>query len=213
MRLPFKSPWTARVGNLLRQLKRPKAAETVAPFPFRATQQWDDAFSRVESYLRAHHIGSRIVTTELTTEIIKAARKLAQELPAEPPVTLAMQITQARLGEWLVASMGTGDWTDQRVRAKGRLALYVSNVSKDEPAAVCRADALPDSIARKFRSVEIQPTPELDRVTMPPSVLEFELADMVERRWTTFSRSVFFKASAGWMVIAGVGCLTWFAMH
>lgn len=212
MRLQLYAPWASRAREVLRRRTRPAApAITTAPFP--VSKDWDEAHTRVESYLRAHGIDSRILIAEFTREIVKAARDLAKRHPAEKPVALAMQLTHARLGEWLVSAMGKGDWADQRFRARGRLALLMSELPQRQPEALTAVEELSAELRTKLATLELQPSPELRRVSMPPSTLEFTLGQAIEDKWTTFHRSVFVKASASWLIIAGAAGLTWFATH
>ena len=129
MRLQFKTQW-ANLHTLMRrrQFGSPERipAGNAPEGPVNA--DWDEAFLRVESYFRAHQIESRVLLNQLTSEIISAARLLARDLPEVPPVTVAMRMAHARIGEWLVRALGEGHWADERFRARGRLALLLTKL-------------------------------------------------------------------------------------
>src|SRR5436190_1545812 len=137
MRLRFKKEWAHRVQAVLGRrlpLHPVNGTGTQSTPPFLpANAAWDEAFLRVESYLRAHQIESRVLLNQRTTEILAAARALAARHPEEAPVTLAIQVAHARIGEWLVHSLGEGDWADERFRARGRLALLMAEVPRKYP--------------------------------------------------------------------------------
>ncbi|HUR60163.1 MAG TPA: hypothetical protein VM029_20740 [Opitutaceae bacterium] len=175
------------------------------------TPDWDEAYLRVESYLRAHHIESRMQLSRLTTDIIAAARTLSLQEPTEAPVTLAIRIAQARIGEWLVHALGEGDWKDERFRARGRLALLMSNLPHECPERFLSFDDLPSKMRDRLATAKLEPGPTVRLAGMPPAPLEFSLTGAVEEKWTTFSRSAFFQASASWLFIATIAGVVWLA--
>src|SRR5688572_9771073 len=148
MRLQFKSKWAHRVQAVLRlgPLGEPieRTAQPAPALPI--TAAWDDAFLRVESYLRAHQIESRVILNHLTTDILTAARALAVEHPEEAPVTLAINVTHARIGQWMVDALGEGDWADERFRARGRLALLMAEIPQRCPEKFLSLEELPSEI-------------------------------------------------------------------
>jgi hypothetical protein len=211
MRLSFKSLWAHRVQGVLR--RRPPVNGTGAPaapapaLPVDA--DWDEAFLRVESYLRAHHIESRVLLSRLTTEILTAARSLAGQLPGEAPVTIAMRVAHARIGDWLQTALGEGDWADERFRARGRLALLLSEIPHQAPERFLAPEPLAPPLRDRLQVAGLAPAPGMLPTGMPPAPLEFPLAEIAEEKWETFSRSTFFRAAASWFLFLGLLGATW----
>lgn len=185
------------------------AAPATPPVP--ANADWDEAFVRVESYLRSHHLESRVLLTHLTTEILKSARALASQMPAEAPVTIAMRVAHAHIGEWLQGVLHEGDWADERFRARGRLALLMSELPQQCPERFLSNEPLPTAVADRLVESRLEPAPEFRLTPMPPAMLEFPIADYAEEKWVTFSRSTFSRAAASWVVFIGVLGAAWFA--
>lgn len=214
MRLRFNSKWTQRFQAALRYqpMQAPGVSPALAdsaPAEVPVNAEWDEAFLRVESYLRAHQIESRVLLNRLTTDIVVAARALASEHPGEPPVTLAIQVAHARIGEWLVHTLEGGDWTDGRFRARGRLALLMADIPQRCPELFLGSEELPPELQVRMRSARLAAGPEMRLTPMPPSPLEFPKANVGEN-WVTFSRSAFSRAAASWLVIAGGIGVFWF---
>jgi hypothetical protein len=174
-----------------------------------ANAEWDEAFLRVESYLRAHRIESRVLLNQLATEIINRARVVAAEHPDEPPVTVAMQVAHGLIGEWLCHTVGGGDWHDARFRARGRLAVLLADLPGRCPERFLREE-LSDEVRAGMASSQLEPGPEVRLSRMPSAPLEFSLSETVGQNWVTFSRSAFLRGSMSWMVIAGVIGAAWF---
>lgn len=212
MRLQFKTTWASRVQKALRRRPAPAAiapVPTLAAVP--ATADWDEAFARVESYLRAYQIESRVLLNRLTTEMIAAARALAVEHPQEAPVTLAIQVAHARMGEWLVYALGEGDWTDERFRARGRLALLLAEIPQKAPDRFLALEELPAATREQLATASLSVAPDLRLTSMPSASLEFPLTDAVAEKWVTFSRSTFLRATTSWILILGIVSMAWFA--
>jgi hypothetical protein len=187
---------------------RPAAAPVFAgPIP----AEWDEAFLRVESYLRAHHIESRLLLTRLTSEIVNDARGLAAQMPREAPVTIAMRLAHARIGEWMQRAMGRGDWSDERFRARGRLALLMSELPERCPEQFLGTEELPEEARKRLGESDLVAGPEMRPVTMPPAMLEFPLVEIAEEKWVTFSRSTFARAAASWVLFVSILGVAWYA--
>lgn len=209
MRSQFKIRWAHRVHAALRSRARhtlaDSAGEVVPP-----TSAWDEAFARVENYLRAHRIESRVLLNQLASDILKDARALADQQPDETPVTLAMQIAHARIGEWLQYALGEGDWADERFRARGRLAVLMAEVPERCPDLFLRHETLPPETRRQMASAELQAGPQLKLSSMPSAELDFPLGKIVDEKWTTFNRGIFLRTATSWMLLVGGLLAAWF---
>ena len=207
--------WRERMRSLTRNrgrssVSRRNDVDVAAADPARST--WDEAFSRVENYLGAHHLRSRELLNRRATEIIAEARRIAVQSPHEDPVQLSMHVLHLRIGSWMVRAYGQGDWADERFRAHGRLALLMANVARDGASQFLTEDYLPPVVEQKFRSVHLQPGPELRLSNMPPAPLAFIGGDTVAPAWQRSSRWAVARVAAVWIVAVMVlGAVTWAA--
>ncbi len=187
-------------------------------FPVLATAQptdaaWDEAFLRVESYLRAHHLESRMLLNALATEIIGEAREQVRANPGEDPVRAALRITRRRIGEWFDRAGLAADWSDERVRLRGRLALVLADIPGRWAKWFLSPAPVPPSLTTALTSGVLQAGPELRFSNMPPAPLEFgftapdDLSSLRRGRWHAL------RAAAAWLSIAGVFGVAWAASH
>lgn len=174
---------------------------------------WDEAFVRVESYLRAHHLESRVLLNRLANEIIDEARVLAAQEPGENPVVLAMEIAHARIASWFVRLFREGDWCDERFRARGRLALVMADMPGRWSQHFLSDEEVPRDFVEAMTSSTLQPGPELRFSNMPPAPLEFAFDDAEEQLRKTFNGRTFLRAAASWLVIAGLLGAAWMTTH
>lgn len=190
------------------------AAQT-APEP--AGPAWDEAFLRVESYLRAHQIESRIVLNRLVVEIVRAARAVA-ESPAGAgldPVSLAMREAERRTTEWFARVLGdAADPEDERLGTRGRIALVLADVPARWPQHFLASSPPPPELVEAMRAAYIEAGPELELTRMVPRPLDFgPIANVADEAWKTFARWPVLRALFGWALFIGLLAAAWFAFH
>jgi hypothetical protein len=188
----------------------PEAAQT-ATIP--ADPAWDEAFLRVESYLRSYGLESRVLLNRITLDIVHEARLRSLEGGGEHPVSLALRTTHVRIGKWFAHAGHSMDWEDERVRTQGRLALIVADLPGRWANHFLSAESVPAELAAAMGSFRMLPGPELRLGTMNPEPLEFGIMEpglhpVAGRRFWAAAR-----AAASWLVIFGFFGVAWAASH
>jgi hypothetical protein len=184
---------------------------SAAPSP--ADPAWDEAFLRVESYLRAHHLESRVLLNRLVAEIIEGARALAPQHPAEAPVALAMRITHARIGVWFARAGKDIDWAKERDRAHGRLALVIANLPGRWSNYFLSEGCVPPELTAAMASFQFQPGPELRLSNMPPAPLEFGFDETEQPRAGPHGLWLLMRTASSWLIVVGLAGAAWAASH
>jgi hypothetical protein len=171
---------------------------------------WDEAFMRVESYLRAHQVESRILLNRLTVEIIAAARVRAAAEPGSPPLKAAMDEANERLGAWF--SRLLGDERQRRVRLgpQGRLALMLTGVAQRWPQCFLAADEPPPELVAAMRASYVEVGPEMQFSNMAPRPIDLgPLANAAGDTWEMFRRRPWLRMVLALVVVAGLLALVW----
>ncbi len=174
---------------------------------------WDEAFLRVESYLRAHHLESRVLLNHLATDIITQARERARENPDLAPVTLAMGVTHERIGAWFARAGRDGDWSNERVRAADRLALVLADLPGRWANSFLSTERVPHELAVALGSATLEPGPELRFSNMPPAPLEFGFNNDGHPHPPNRGGRFLMRAGGSWLTIVGVLGVVWAASH
>ncbi|MCU0791598.1 MAG: hypothetical protein MUE42_01820 [Opitutaceae bacterium] len=181
---------------------------------------WDEAFLRVESYLRAHQIESRLVLNRLTVEIIRAARAKALEHKAAnrgtvDPVAVAMGEAERRTTAWFARVLGdAADPDDERLGTRGRIALVMADVPARWPRDFFADTPPPPELVEAMRAAYIEAGPELELTRMVPRPFDFgPIANVADEAWKTFARWPVLRAIFGWLVFLGLLAGAWFATH
>jgi hypothetical protein len=178
-----------------------------------ADPAWDEAFLRVESYLRAYHLESRVLLNQLATEIIDEARAGEPHSPSEPPVTRAMRVTRARIGAWCARAGNEFDEPNERNRAHGRLALVIANLTGRWSNHFFSAESVPSELSAAMASFRFQPGPELRFSNMPPAPLEFGFDETENPHARKQGLRFLARAACSWLVAAGLIGVAWAASH
>lgn len=174
---------------------------------------WDEAFRRVESCLRSHGIESRVQLNLQATDIIAAARQLAEVQPAIAPVTLAMQITEERICAWCRRILMVEGEGDERFHARARLALIMADVPVRWPQHFLAAGPIPRELIEAMQACSVQPGPEVVFTNMAPQPIELHPTPHLDALRSSFNRRTLFRAVALWVVIIGILGATWAASH
>ena len=184
-------------------------ADTSSTLPQSA---WDEAFLRVESYLHAHQIESRLLLTSLTTSIIEEAREGAKDQPDAHPVELSMNVVHQRMSGWFKEAFGEGNWNEQQFRARGRLSLVMTDMASSWAQQFLSSDRVQPDLAQRLNEAALQSGPELRLSKMPPAPIEFGFSDSDEGS-PAVSRWAPIPAIAIWIVVAGAMGAAWAATH
>lgn len=181
---------------------------------------WDEAFVRVESYLRALQIESRMQINRLVGEIIGMARERARREPDVDPVTLSMHVADERLERWFVRVLGptARHAARDRVGIRGRLALVMANVPARWPQHFMNdpdSDTpLPPELVAAMRASYLEAGPELKLTTMTPRQIDLgPIASAADETWKTFRRLPFLRAATAWLLIIAFFTLVWVVTH
>ena len=190
-----------------------------SPFPPEADGPgWDEAFLRVESYLRAHQIESRLVLNRLAMEIIHAAHAKADAAAPGTPtdaVGLAMREAERRTTAWFARVLGdAADPDDERLGTRGRIALVLADVPARWPQHFLAETPPPSELVDAMRAAYIEAGPELELTRMVPRPLDFgPIANVADEAWKTFARWPILRAVFAWLVFIGLLAAAWRATN
>lgn len=175
---------------------------------------WDEAFLRVESYLRSHRLESRILISRLTTEIVWSARVASVKRAQVSPVELAMEMADRRMSAWFLRVLGEGMLDEPRLGARGRLALVLADVPTRWPQYFLSDEAPPDDMVAAMRSAYVEAGPEMRFSNMVPRPIDLgPIASAAGETWSTLQRWPLLRAALGWLLIIGLLAGIWAATH
>lgn len=124
-----------------------------------------------------------------------------------------MDITQSRIGAWISRSGQEIDWTNERTRAQGRLALIVADMPGRWPNQFLSPEPFPEDLAAALASFRILPAPGMRLSNMAPEPLEFGILEPGDPRLKTRRIWVPMRAVVPWLLIFGFFGVAWASSH
>lgn len=137
--------------------------------------EWNEAFEKVENYLRAHRIDSHLHRTRLTQTILE--RVAAQHpLPRQDSLaTLAAAEAHLLLAAWFKQALGASLTQDEDPCTQGRVALLICDGPLRWPYAFLDEKSLPEDFATALRQSLIKAGPDLEHASMTPRDIDLGL--------------------------------------
>lgn len=174
---------------------------------------WEEAYAMVEGYYSALRIRNRLLLARIIALILRrAARRLPNE-PNQRPAELAMQEALTVVVDWFQRVLAM-ELPDQRLAARGRLALLLADMPGRWQRWFLRDSDWPDEFVAKMRSSYLAAGPAFQQRTMTPQALELPaVVTAANQGWEALGqlpwmRKIIALAILG-AIAAAVGLLLW----
>ncbi len=133
---------------------------------------WNEAYVRIEDYLRAHRIHNRLHQSRLIQTILERAARRHEANPALNPTALAAEEMDELMQRWFAAALGGGDPGGERIAAEGRLALLLCDGSEKWPYAFLDERVIPPDFGQAMRTGVIEAGPDMAVSSMVPRPID-----------------------------------------
>jgi hypothetical protein len=134
--------------------------------------EWNDAYVRVEDYLRAHRIHNRLHQSRLILRILERAARRHEQNPGLNPTTLAAEEAGRLMDAWFGEVLDEQNLTPDRIAIAGRLALLLTDGAQKNPYAFLNEEQIPPEFARAMRRSSIEAGPDLAVSSMVPRPID-----------------------------------------
>lgn len=170
-------------------------------------EAWDDAFEKVENYLRAHRFQSKVLLAEVVPEILARAHERYDRDSTQDPVRLASEEADRKLVSWFEEMMyGDEEQSPVAIGARGRLALLLMDAPRRWPQYMLRPrPELPDEFVKEFRKSFLKSGPDMDLTHMVPKQIDLgPITQMAESTITQLAKWPWVRSLILWGAIVGV---------
>jgi hypothetical protein len=174
-----------------------------------AAHDWDAAYERVESYLRAHQLRSRRQVARLADELVRAAQ--ANQREGETAVAAAMRVTDGCIGAWLTAVLGdSATRKRERVGVRGRLTMVITDAPARWPEQFLGEGAPPPEMIEAMRTAYLEAGPELEFSNMATRPIDLgPIANLAGDAWETWRRWPWLRMAVGWSLLLAAMVALW----
>lgn len=134
--------------------------------------EWNEAYVRVEDYLRAHRIHNRLHQSRLILQILERAARRHEAAPGAGPIALAAEETGRAMDAWFAEMLGRDGGADERLAVEGRVALLLCDGPSRWPYAFLDARQIPPDFREAMQRGVIQAGPDLAVSSMVPRPID-----------------------------------------
>lgn len=193
----------------------PLESITLPPWDPTRAEEWNDAYEKVENYLRACRVSSHLQRARLSALILQRVydRKLAQ--PSVPDASLpelAIVEVRERIAEWIGHHLPPHADGRALNLGEGMLAIYLCDGPTRWPYAFLDSYRMPAEYAAALSARVVRSGPDLAVSSMVPREMDLGLMpDLVGSAMETFESLPLLKTLLAWLFFLGVmGFLFWY---
>ncbi len=179
--------------------------ETIEPFipAWGTPEEWNSAYEKLESYLRAHEVDSHFHRAHLITMILRrVSRRWHGQTPPAPLATLAIEETNRLLNEWFSRIMELPPQSDSGfTAADGRVALFLCDAPLRWPYAFMEPRHIPEELKSAMKKSLMRAGPELQVSNMVPRPIDLGLIpEFADDAMDALNQRPIIKAFVGWLI-------------
>lgn len=182
--------------------------DTVESLPSRipATEEWDAAYQRVESYLHALQIRNRPALNRLVQRILEASLERIQNGEQGSPAEVAGKEMIHALAGWFRQVLELGDnESDDDVLLRGRMALIMSSLPPERQALILADDVHDQDFLSELRRAYQLSGPNFERVTMKARPLDLSApARVADQALRGLDRRPRMRFILVWLLVLGL---------
>ncbi len=171
--------------------------------------QWNDAYARVEDYLRAHRIHNRLHQSRLILRILERAARRHEENPRLNPTTLAAEEAGHMMDAWFGEILRDQDLSADRIAVAGRVALLLTDGPQKNPYAFLNEEQMPAEFTQAMRQSSIEAGPDLAVSNMVPRPIDLgTITEVAGETIERFEKWPLLRALFLWLVFtAALGAI------
>ncbi|MBM4152924.1 MAG: hypothetical protein FJ220_05325 [Kiritimatiellaceae bacterium] len=165
--------------------------------------EWNSAYEKLESYLRAHEVDSHLHRAHLITVILRRVSAREQDPSSPKPLpTLVIEEANELLNQWFMQIMDLPKDTDVNfTAADGRVALFLCDGPLRWPYAFLEPERVPEGLKKAMRKSLMRSGPELQISSMVPRPIDLGLIpEFADDAMDALNRMPIIKALVGWVV-------------
>lgn len=164
-------------------------------------EAWNDAYVRVEDYLRAHRIHNRLHASRLILQILERAARRHAENPKLDPTSLAAEEIEAEMDRWFATVLDERDQPHERIAVDGRVALLLCDGPQKWSYAFLDEKNIPGEFAKAMKAGAIAAGPNMAVSSMVPRPIDLgPIPEVAGETLETFERLPMLRTLFLWLI-------------
>ena len=172
-----------------------------APVTLADDRAWNDAYDRLESFLKTFELGDHAYVSKLALDLIGQAKEKHRGEPSRDPTAVTLELAQKRLADWLATNLGQPGDASSHILATGYIAILLSQVYRTAPRSLL-ANPVPEELRQALRETLLVTGPDLNVSSMTPRRLDYgPMLQFARQTWHRWDTKEFFIALLFWAAI------------
>ena len=168
-------------------------------------EAWNNAYIRVEDYIRAHRIHDRLHSSRIILKILERAAVRHAADPSLDPTTLAAEETEAMMDRWFAEILDERDQPHERIAVDGRVALLLADGPQKWPYAFLNEQHVPEEFIQSMRAGALAAGPDMALSSMVPRPIDLgPIPEAAGETLERFEKLPMLRTIFLWMLFAGV---------
>jgi hypothetical protein len=151
------------------------AGDTLKPFvpPWGAPDEWNEAYEKVENYLRACRINSRLHRARLIHRVLVRVAERGPVPQGQALSAVAIHETQTMMREWFARLLQQPAGSGRFALVDGRVALLLCDGPERWPYAFLTTSDIPPDLVKEMRASMLVAGPNLQISNMVPREIDY----------------------------------------
>ena len=185
-------------------------AEQTGQIAGRPMEEWNAAYTKVESYFHALRIRNKVFLGRLVIQVLKRAMRRAALEPQRPTTELAAEELDWIVTDWFAQVLQESPATaDHMLTTRGRLALLIVDMPGKWQDQFLRPGPWPEAFVKAMREAYLRAGPDFQLSKMTPRPLDLGPITTL----TNISVGSFRKMAVIWVISALVLVAVFILMH
>jgi len=167
----------------------------------RPMDEWNSAYTKVESYFHALNIRNRVLLGQLVLRVLERAKQRAPKELELTATELAAEEMDRVVTEWFAEVLqAPPSGKDHLISTRGRLAMMLADLPGKWQDQFLRPGPWPDEFVTAMRETYFRAGPDFQLSKMTPRPLDLGPITTI----TNFGRLPFKKMAATWFIFGAV---------
>ena len=175
----------------------------------RPLEEWNGAYSKVESYFHALRMNNRVLLGQLVARVLERAMERSDAEQQRSATELAVEEMDRLVNEWFAQVLQAPPAGAEMLSTRGRMALLLADMPGRWQDQFLRPGPWPEEFVVAMREGYLRAGPDFQLANMTPRPLDLgPIATLT--RW---SRLPYVKMAASWVLFGALLVLLFYLTH
>ncbi len=190
-------------------MSAPARIDTPGQLAGRPLEEWNGAYSKVESYFHALRVRNKVLLGQLVALVLERAMQRATSEPQRSATELAVEEMDHLVNAWFAQVLQAAPASAEMLSTRGRMALLLADMPGRWQDQFLRPGPWPDEFVLAMRDSYLRAGPNFQLANMTPRPLDLgPIATL-----THWSRLPYVKMAASWALFGLLLVLLFYVTH